>query len=219
MKRFTLAVAIAAAMITILAPAANAASSFRYDNNLRWWVHNTLEASTMEFGRAKVVPKPVEVRCYSDREAFELRLLNMGASWTETRTTVAYYQHGSNTIHVRDGTCRRAQEFTEGHVTELSAGAFATILHEAVHRQGIRSENLTEEMALIAMFAAGRLVDFQWRPSSDMAAWEKTDTQGVHALGLAWNQHQRWIASEYRVPFKTLKADFTQMNWSDFVSG
>jgi hypothetical protein len=206
-------------LAAVLAPAtANAAGqAFHYDNNLRWYVHQSLEDSTTEFGAAKVVPKPVEVRCYTDAASFENRILELGGSYRDTKTTVAYYDHGSNTIHVRGGTCDRAEEFVHGHVTEDSAAAFATILHEGVHRQGIHDENLTEEMALIAMYAAGRVVDFQPRPNTD-EGWKATIPTGVRSMALAWRAHQRWAAPGYRVGWPTLKAAFfAGENWSDYA--
>jgi hypothetical protein len=217
-----LALAAVSVIAAVIAQTAGAATpSYIYNPGLRWWVHQSLEQSTEAFpGQTKMIPQPVEVRCYSDAYSFDQGAYQRGDDPREILGLVAYYA-GGNTIHVRAGTCSRAADFVSGHVTELTAGAFATILHEAIHRQGIHNENLTEEMALIAMYSAGRLVDLNQAIKNgqpdNYAIWQATVSHGTRAMILAWADHEKWVAPGYRIGFPTLKRDFTRLNWSQFI--
>jgi hypothetical protein len=84
------------------------------------------------------------VRCYRDRETFELvfeRRFGLSAD-----RIVAYYAGGSD-IHLRGGTCDNIRFFLSGRHTVYTAAAFAILLHEALHRQGIRNERVVTCLA------------------------------------------------------------------------
>jgi hypothetical protein len=80
-------------------------------------------------------------------------------------------------------------------VTQETAGAFHTILHEAIHRQGIKSERTTEAFAITTMRTAGQMVEFgQHRyydgmtPDESEEAWYASEPAGDRAMRLAWQQ-------------------------------
>ena len=88
--------------------------------------------------RGKV--ESVGVRCYRDKKTFEeVFERTFGAS---ARKVIAYYAGGRD-IHLRGSTCSNVHLFFSGLNTVRTAGAYAILLHESLHRQGLRSERLT----------------------------------------------------------------------------
>jgi hypothetical protein len=82
----------------------------------------------------------ISVRCYRSKHAFEKTFeTHFG---TSARRVVAYYAGGRD-VHLRMGTCLNAHAFFGGRRTVLTAGAFSILLHESLHRQGLRDERLT----------------------------------------------------------------------------
>ena len=92
----------------------------------------------------KQIPYRTYIRCYANAETFEAPLRREGAGREEVRTTIAYFA-GKGIVNIRNGTCRRARLFANrALVTTETASAMSTILHETLHRQGIRDERITE---------------------------------------------------------------------------
>jgi len=86
----------------------------------------------------------VYVRCYRDQESFERAFeRRFGES---ARRVVAYYVGGGD-VHLRDGTCENVRAFLRGRRTVYTAGAYSILLHEALHRQGVRNERTTTCLA------------------------------------------------------------------------
>jgi hypothetical protein len=95
----------------------------------------------------------VYARCYATEAAFE------GAAWwrlghPQPGFLIAYAIKGEHTVYLRPSTCRAAHRFmrkmetgTTRKATEAEVGAYATLLHEALHVQGIRNERTTECIA------------------------------------------------------------------------
>jgi hypothetical protein len=169
------------------------------------WVKQALEQASIEQGtQRRRVPPNVYVRCYDDRWSFESVLLRMGAAPLDARLMVAYYvpsRHGggdASTVNMRAGTCKLANEFVAGHVTQETAGAFKTLLHEALHRQGFHTEKTTELYAIASMQAAGELVALALNP--DNAGSDPRGpfyAAGERAKRLAWQQSRAWGARRY----------------------
>ena len=119
--------------------------SFVYDRELGLLARSTLIRAVD--GRELVERSGVfraYVRCYRDREAFEFvfeRRFGIPAD-----RIVAYYAGGSD-IHLRGGTCDNVRLFLSGRHTVYTAAAFAILLHETLHRQGIRNERITTCLA------------------------------------------------------------------------
>ena len=203
-----LALAIPASSIT--AASASSGTSYHYNLTLRAWVHNSLElASYGAGGHGKTIPFPVEVRCYTDRSSFEAGAYRRGASLRSIPEIIAYYV-GGNTVHMRAGTCADALEFTRGVFTAETVGAFTTLLHESLHRQGFRNENLTEAFAIAAMYVAGRFVEYeQYRAkgaTDQDAAWRATAPYGAKVLHIAFVQSNHVAPPSYRTSWREVTA-------------
>ena len=54
---------------------------------------------------------------------------------------IAYYAGGGD-VHLRGGTCVGVRAFLAGRHSEITAAAFSVLLHESLHRQGMRDERL-----------------------------------------------------------------------------
>lgn len=86
----------------------------------------------------------VYVRCYRDKRAFE------GAferRFGESASRVVAYYVGGGDVHLRNGTCENVRLFLGGRHTVYTAGAYAILLHEALHRQGVKNERITTCLA------------------------------------------------------------------------
>jgi hypothetical protein len=86
----------------------------------------------------------VYVRCYRDKRAFE------GAferRFGESASRVVAYYVGGGDVHLRNGTCESVRLFLGGRQTVYTAGAYAILIHEALHRQGVKNERITTCLA------------------------------------------------------------------------
>jgi hypothetical protein len=213
------------AMLALLVAAPPAAADdYAYDRELRWWVHNSLERASVEQGtRTKTVPKPVYVKCYTSRAAFERNLVARGEHPLRARYVIAYHVRGTSEIKMRAGTCRLAREFASGWITQDTAGAFKTLLHEAIHSQGLNGdERRTEALAITATRAAGQLAEWNRRLAhgalDEDAAWAGSVAAGDRAMRLAWQQSQRWVAPSYRSSWASVSRLLERESWADAVA-
>jgi hypothetical protein len=86
----------------------------------------------------------VYVRCYRDRGSFDR---TFERRFGESATRVVAYYVGGGDLHLRNGTCENIRMFLGGRHTVYTAGAYAILLHEALHRQSVRSERITTCLA------------------------------------------------------------------------
>ena len=124
---------------------AEAAAPFRYDRELGDVARASLVRAVSDgrpITRADV--KRVYVRCYRDKKTFERVFLERYG--IPAGRVVAYYAGGAD-LHLRDGTCDNVRVFLSGRHTVYTAGAYAILLHEALHRQGVGIERLTSCLA------------------------------------------------------------------------
>jgi hypothetical protein len=133
----------AAVTAVIFASAAQAARTFVYDQELATVARESLWRSvTPPTGRSQV--RRTHVRCYRDKRSFEQLFENrFGLSATRV---IAYYAGGSD-LHPRDTTCENVRAFLVGRHTVYTAAAYSILLHEALHRQGVRDERITTCLA------------------------------------------------------------------------
>lgn len=120
---------------------AHAALPFAYDRELGDVARATLVQAVNDgrpFSRADV--QRVYVRCYRDKQAFEEAFLNIFG--LPAGRVVAYYIRGPD-LYLRNGTCTNVRAFLEGRHTVYTAGAYAILLHEALHRQRVGNERIT----------------------------------------------------------------------------
>ena len=138
-------VALGAIMSAVFAGTADAAAPFRYDRELGDVARASLVSAVSgerTISRAEV--KRVYVRCYRDRKTFE-QVFQQHYGIPAGRV-VAYYA-GGHDLHLRKGTCDNVRTFLGGRHTVYTAGAYAILLHEALHRQGVGIERLTSCLA------------------------------------------------------------------------
>jgi len=116
--------------------------AYVYDRELGTVARVSLSQAAPQISLKKVLR--VYVRCYRDKESFDQVFeRRFGGS---ARRVVAYYVGGGD-VHLRNGTCESVHAFLSGHRTVYTAGAYAVLLHEALHRQGVRNERTTTCLA------------------------------------------------------------------------
>jgi hypothetical protein len=86
----------------------------------------------------------VYVRCYRGKGSFERAFERR---FGESANRVVAYYVGGGDVHLRNGTCENVRMFLGGRHTVYTAGAYAILLHEALHRQGVRNEKITTCLA------------------------------------------------------------------------
>ena len=134
--------ALLLAPVLLLAGNADAASPFYdYDERLSRIARETLwqaagEGTAIRRGRVE----SVGVRCYRDQPTFE-KVFERRFGAPADRV-IAYYAGGRD-IHLRVTTCTNVHLFFDGLNTVRTAGAYGILLHEALHRQGLRDERIT----------------------------------------------------------------------------
>jgi hypothetical protein len=119
--------------------------SFSYDQELATVARESLWRSVTTgppISRSEV--ERVRVRCYTDKRTFE-RTFEGRFGLSATRV-IAYYAGGAD-LHLRDGTCANVRAFLSGRHTVYTAAAYSILLHEALHRQGVKSERITTCLA------------------------------------------------------------------------
>jgi hypothetical protein len=141
------------------------------------------------------------VRCYRTRRTFEHAFERR--TGVPARKVVAYYV-GGRVVHLRHTTCAGVRLFLEGRRTVLTAGAFAVLLHEALHRQGLRNERLTTCFANEAV---------RW----GVVRLGGTDAQAARARDLAFAFARRYLQSTYRMPSGRCLALTRRNDWLDHV--
>ncbi len=128
--------------LLLLAGTAHAVSPYyNYDERLSKIARETLwQAADEGRGIKRGRVESVGVRCYGDQSKFEeVFERRFGAP---ADRVIAYYAGGRD-IHLRGSTCSNVYLFFEGLNTVRTAGAYAILVHEALHRQGLRDERLT----------------------------------------------------------------------------
>jgi hypothetical protein len=164
----------------VLAGNAEATRTYVYDRELGTVARETLwRAVQPRISRSKVLR--VRVRCYLDKRAFEHSF--EGRFGLSARRVIAYYAGGAD-VHLRDGTCDNVRAFLVGRHTVYTAAAYSVLLHESLHRQGVRDERITTCLANDAV---------RWG-----ALWFGFDEQqALRARNLALTYTRRYSPAEY----------------------
>ncbi len=219
----TLAVGAIAAAVSL--PATAAKPAFRYDPKIGWWVHQALEmASEYTGSEVKTIPLPTYIRCFTNDTVFEAGLRRDGASVEDAHLTIAYYDPGTSWVNVRATTCNNVRLFTgrDGAarpvITEITAGAMSTVLHEALHRQGLDDERTTECYGNETTKFAGWNAWWQYVPDSSDASWAVSERWGTWAMKLAFQYSRHSVADDYQMSEKTCLARVKRKSWGDLVS-
>ena len=195
-------VVLGAIMSAVLAGTADAAAPFRYDRELGDVARASLVSAVSEertISRADV--KRVYVRCYRDGRTFE-RVFRQRYGIPGARV-VAYYAGGLD-LHLRKGTCDNVRTFLGGRHTVYTAGAYAILLHEALHRQGVVNERLTSCLANEAVRWGAEHFGFD-------------DATALRARNLAFAYTRFFGPLLYRMPTPSCLALTRRTEWIDHV--
>ena len=84
--------------------------------------------------------------------------------------------------------------------TTETASAIATVLHETLHRQGVRDERITECFANDAIKYVGWLAHWNSLATRDDATWAASEAIGSRARDLAFAASRHSVAQEYQMP-------------------
>ena len=196
-------VLVVAAIVSGIAPGtAHAAAPFVYDRKLGDIARVTLVNAVSDerpIWRAGV--KRVYVRCYRNKRTFR-RAFEQRYGLHATRV-VAYYAGGPD-LHLRGGTCDNVRTFLGGRHTVYTAGAYAILLHEALHRQGVGIERLTSCLANEAVRWGAERFGFD-------------ETKALRARNLAFAYTRLFGPPLYRMATPHCLALTRRTEWPDHV--
>ena len=199
MQRLLVLVAVASALFSASVEAAR--PTYDYD---RWYAtiaRQSLWQSAADAGTRRNEVESVAVRCYHDKRSFE-QAFELRAEGSAERV-VAYYGGGRD-LHLRNGTCANIRLFFLGRHTVYTAGAYAILLHEALHRQGLANEQFTTCFANESV---------RWG-----ALWFGfTEAQALRARNLALAYTRLYAPRAYRMSKPNCLAMTRQTEWVDFV--
>ena len=189
----------AVAMGALLSGSAQA-SNYAYDRELGIVARATLRQATEPDRRVPLSQVfRAYIRCYhSDRtfeRAFELRY---GAP---ADRIIAYYAGGSD-VYLRNTTCRNVHLFMRGRHTLETSASFSILLHEVLHRQGVRDERITSCLANYAVEAGARRLGFE-------------EERAVRARELALRFTKRYSPPEYRMGIPHCRLLNRRTDWTD----
>jgi hypothetical protein len=175
--------AIACAVLSSTADAASNAS-FTYDRELGRIARESLWHSTEPDRRVQRDQIfRAYVRCYRSERAFERAFeQRYGVSG---EYVIAYYA-GSTDVFLRQTTCNNVRMFVAGRHTLTTSAAFSILLHEVLHRQGVRDERITTCLANEAVRWGTEWLGF-------------SNPRALRARQLAFDFTRRYSPPEYRM--------------------
>jgi hypothetical protein len=172
--------------------------AYVYDRELGTIARVSLWQAAPQISLKKVLR--VYVRCYRNKESFDQVFeRRFGES---ARRVVAYYVGGGD-VHLRTGTCESVHAFLSGYRTVYTAGAYAVLLHEALHRQGVRNERTTTCLANEAVRWGG-----EWLGLSEAKA--------LRARNLAFTYSRLFSPPSYRMGKPDCLALARHKDWPAF---
>jgi hypothetical protein len=191
---------VALALSAAVAGTADAAAPFAYDRQLGKLARDSLWRAVSD-GRplARSEVKRVYVRCYRGRASFESvfeRRFGLAAD-----RVIAYYIGGSD-VYLRNGTCENVRSFISGRHTVYTAAAYSVLLHESIHRQGLRNERLTTCFANEAVRWGSLWLGFD-------------DERALRARNLAFTYSRLFAPPEYFMGTPTCLALARRSDWFD----
>jgi len=196
-------VLFAVVAFSVAASSARAAptDAYTYDRQLGTIARETLWQAVSEDARVtRREVLRVYVRCYRDKGSFEQAFeRRYGRS---ARRVVAYYAGGGD-VHLRKETCAGVRAFFRGRHTVLTAGAYAILLHEALHRQGVAKERIATCLANDSV---------RWG-----AEWFRFgDAKALRARNLAFMYTRLYSHPSYRMGKPNCLALVRRSDWIDF---
>jgi len=197
---------VAVVLSAVVTGVARSASdqAYVYDRELGIVARETLWQAISN--RARVTRREVlrvYVRCYRDKESFERAFERRFG--VPAKRVVAYYVRGGD-VHLRDGTCENVRAFLSGRRTVYTAGAYSILLHEALHRQGVRNERTTTCLANDAVRWGA-----EWLGSSEAKA--------LRARNLAFTYTKLFSPPSYWMGKPDCLVLTRRKDWPAFTSG
>lgn len=196
--------ALAAVVAAAVAAAASAdPQAFAYDRELGAVARRTLRAALVDDPRfpGRRIER-VGVRCYQSQATFEHAFRHrFGVS---ARRVIAYYAGGPD-VHLRSTTCANVRLFLRGRHTVFTAAAFAILLHEALHRQGVRDERITTCLSSEAVRWGALRYGF-------------SEERALRARNLAFAFTKRYSPRSYVMGRPTCLALARNTSWPDHVA-
>lgn len=202
-RRVSVLVAIAACILVAgIARGAPAERPYVYDSTLATIARDTLwRAGAHRFGVERGDVLSVGVRCYRDPEAFASTFRRrFGKS---PGHVVAYYAGGRD-LNIRHRICVGARALFRGRSTLTTAGAFAVVLHESLHRQGLVNERTTTCYADEAV---------RW----GVRRFRGDDAEALRAQSLAFEYTRLYAPPAYRVAEPDCLRLTRQRSWLSFT--
>jgi hypothetical protein len=190
----------AVAGVAVLSGSAAQASNYVYDRQLGMMARATLVQATepeRRVSRSEVFR--AYVRCYHSGRDFE-RAFEQRYGAPADRV-IAYYAGGSD-VYLRSTTCRHINAFVRGRHTIETSAAFSILLHEVLHRQGVRDERITTCLANDAVHAGARWLGFK-------------EKRAVRARELALRFTKRYSPPEYRMGIPHCRLLNRRTDWTD----
>jgi len=175
--------------------------AYTYDRQLGIIARETLWQAVSEDARiARREVLRVYVRCYRDEESFEQ---SFERRYGRSARRVAAYYAGGGDVHLRNGTCANVHEFFRGRHTVVTAGAYAILLHESLHRQGVANERIATCLANDSV---------RWG-----AEWFRFgDAKALRARNLAFTYTRLYSHPSYRMGKPHCLALTRRNDWTDF---
>jgi hypothetical protein len=193
---------VAVAFAVAVSGTAHASVPFVYDRELGNVARESLWRADDNGPRvARSDVKRVDVRCYRDRWSFE-RVFERRFGLPAGRV-IAYYAGGGD-VYMRNGTCQNIRAFLLGRHTVYTAAAYSILLHESLHRQGLKSERITTCMANDAVRWGALWLGFD-------------DEQALRARNLAFTYSRLFAPPDYFIGKPTCLALARRTDWIDHV--
>jgi hypothetical protein len=191
---------VSAVVVGALLTGSAQASTYSYDRELGFVARATLRQATEPERR---VPRNqvfrAYIRCYHSNEGFE-RAFEQRYGFPADRI-IAYYAGGSD-VYLRNTTCRNVHLFMRGRHTLETSASFSILLHEVLHRQGVRDERITTCLANYAVHAGARGLGF-------------SEERAVRARELALRFTRRYSPPEYRMGIPHCRLLNRRTDWTD----
>lgn len=121
--------------------------------------------------------KTTYVRCYTEREWIRA---------TEGERSIMGFYRGGTWIHARASACNNSAKAIRGQINPTNVVALATVLHETIHRQGVRDEATTECLS-------------QWMTGHAVKAWTGSERKSLTALGTAAAWAKKNLPARYQM--------------------
>jgi hypothetical protein len=204
-KKCLMALALVCAITATAVPAASAAAPF--NPALGKFVAKGLNASKFKNSGPAT---PVYVRCYDTNREFEAAgAWRFGVSRSTMQGIWAYAMPKEKTVNMRPFDCENALSFVQNTTlgvkpSKWAVGSFATLLHEALHVQGVKNERTTECLANDSVRWSAMAFGLPKSKANDLSR-------------VAFSQSARWTADRYQTSSGICQSALAARDWTSFI--